>query len=171
MILAIAVIFACFTTASGMIATVSDWIIEWTRGKIPYRIVAFIVTFIIFMVAASGVSNVLAISGPLFTLIFPMSVVMTVLGVCKKLVPNDGAWKGAVYVASIISIYDAFVTARSNGLISIETEALDNLIAMIPLSSYGFDWLIPTIIGFVVGAVIWKVLGKESKPDATLAST
>ena len=139
--------------------------------KIPYRIVAFIVTFIIFMVAASGVSNVLAISGPLFTLIFPMSVVMTVLGVCKKLVPNDGAWKGAVYVASIISIYDAFVTARSNGLISIETEALDNLIAMIPLSSYGFDWLIPTIIGFVVGAVIWKVLGKESKPDATLAST
>ena len=42
---------------------------------------------------------------------------------------------------------------------------------MIPLSNYGFDWLIPTIIGFIVGAVIWKALGKESKPDATLSST
>ena len=164
-VLAIAVIFACFTTASGMIATVSDWIIEWTKGKVPYKIVAFVVTFIIFLVAATGVSNVLVISGPLFTLIFPMSVVMTVLGVCKKLVPNDGAWKGAVYVASIISVYDAFVTARSSGLVSIQTDALDNLIAMIPLSEYGFDWLIPTVIGFVVGAVIWKALGKESKPD------
>ena len=170
-VLAIAVIFACFTTASGMIATVSDWIIDWTKGKIPYRIVAFVVTLIIFLVAATGVSNVLVISGPLFTLIFPMSVVMTVLGVCKKFVPNDGAWKGAVYVASVISIYDAFVTARSSGLVSINTDALDSLIAMIPLSEYGFDWLIPTVIGFIVGAVIWKALGKESKPDAALSST
>ena len=154
-----------------MIATVSDWIIDWTKGKIPYRIVAFVVTLIIFLVAATGVSNVLVISGPLFTLIFPMSVVMTVLGVCKKFVPNDGAWKGAVYVASVISIYDAFVTARSSGLVSINTDALDSLIAMIPLSEYGFDWLIPTVIGFIVGAVIWKALGKESKPDAALSST
>ena len=129
-----------------------------------------LLSFIIFLVAATGVSNVLVISGPLFTLIFPMSVVMTVLGVCKKLVPNDGAWKGAVYVASIISVYDAFVTARSSGLISIQTDALDSLIAMIPLSEYGFDWLIPTVIGFIVGAIIWKVLGKESKPDMAQAS-
>lgn len=170
-VLAIAVIFACFTTASGMIATVSDWIIDWTKGKIPYRIVAFVVTLIIFLVAATGVSNVLVISGPLFTLIFPMSVVMTVLGVCKKFVPNDGAWKGAVYMATLVSVYDAFVTARSSGLVSINTDALDSLIAMIPLSEYGFDWLIPTVIGFIVGAVIWKALGKESKPDAALSST
>ena len=156
-VLAIAVIFACFTTASGMIATVSDWIIEWTKGKVPYKIVAFVVTFIIFLVAATGVSNVLVISGPLFTLIFPMSVVMTVLG--------------AVYMATLVSVYDAFVTARSSGLVSINTDALDSLIAMIPLSEYGFDWLIPTVIGFIVGAVIWKALGKESKPDAALSST
>ncbi len=127
------------TALLNMIATVSDWIIDWTKGKIPYRIVAFVVTLIIFLVAATGVSNVLVISGPLFTLIFPMSVVMTVLGVCKKFVPNDGAWKGAVYVASVISIYDAFVTARSSGLVSINTDALDSLIAMIPLSGYGFE--------------------------------
>ena len=136
-----------------------------------YVLINVVTTLIIFLVAATGVSNVLVISGPLFTLIFPMSVVMTVLGVCKKFVPNDGAWKGAVYVASVISIYDAFVTARSSGLVSINTDALDSLIAMIPLSGYGFDWLIPTILGFIVGAVIWKALGKESKPDAALSST
>lgn len=169
-VLGISVIFACFTTATGMIATASDWIIEWTKGKVPYQVVAFVVTFTIFLVAATGVSNVLVISGPLFTLIFPMSVVMTVLGVCKKLVPNDGAWKGAVYVATIISVYDAFNTARSSGLITVQTDALDSLITMIPLSEYGFDWLIPSIIGFVVGAVIWNALGKESKPDIAQAS-
>ena len=62
--------------------------------------------------AATGISNVLTFSGPIFTLMFPMSVVMTVLGVCKKLVPNDGAWKGAVIVASVISVYDALQVAH-----------------------------------------------------------
>ena len=169
-VLAVAVILACFTTAAGMIATVSDWILDWTKGKIPYRIIAFLVTLIIFLMSATGISNVLAFSGPIFTLMFPMSVVMTVLGVFKKFVPNDGAWKGAVFVASMISIYDAFNTARSSGLVSLNTDALDSLIARIPLSQYGFDWLLPTVAGFIAGAVIWKVLGRASKPDASLAA-
>lgn len=127
-------------------------------GKIPYRIIALVITAIIFLMSATGVSNVLAFSGPLFTLIFPMSVVMTVLGVCKRLVPNDGAWKGAVYVATLISAYDAFVVARANGLHSISTDGLDKLMSYIPLSSLGFDWLIPSVIGFIVGAVIYAMV-------------
>ena len=134
-VLAVAVIFACFTTAAGMIATASDWVLEWTRGKIPYRIIALVITAIIFLMSATGVSNVLAFSGPLFTLLFPMSVVMTVLGVCKRLVPNDGAWKGAVYVATLIRAYDAFVVARANGLHSISTDGLDKLLSCLLYTS------------------------------------
>ena len=147
-----------------MIATASDWVLEWTRGKVPYRIIALVITAIIFLMSATGVSNVLAFSGPLFTLIFPMSVVMTVLGVCKKFVPNDGAWKGAVYMATIVSAYDAFVVARANGLHSISTDALDHLMSLIPLSSLGFDWLIPSVVGFVVGAVIYAAVKGKSAP-------
>lgn len=117
------------------------------------------------LVRATGVSNVLAFSGPLFTLIFPMSVVMTVLGVCKRFVPNDGAWKGAVYVATIISAYDAFVVARANGLHSIATDGLDRLMSYIPLSDLGFDWLIPTVIGFVVGAAIYAAVKGKSAAE------
>ena len=166
-VLAIAVIFACLTTAAGMIATVSDWIDGWVKGKIPYKIIALAVTVIIFFMSATGVSSVLTISGPIFTLLFPMSVVMTVLGVCKRLVPNDGAWKGAVYMATLFSIYDAIAVARSSGLISLKTDTLDQLIGMIPLSSLGFDWLIPSIVGFVGGAVIYAaVKGKSAAAES-----
>ena len=165
-VLAVAVILACFTTAAGMIATVSDWILDWTRGKVPYRIIALAVTLIIFLMAATGISNVLTFSGPIFTLMFPMSVVMTVLGVCKKLVPNDGAWKGAVIVASVISVYDALQVARSSGLISVRTDGLDRLISKIPLSEYGFDWLLPTLVGFVAGAVLYRLLKRPKAPSA-----
>lgn len=159
-ILSVAIIFACLTTAAGMIATGSDWICT-AVPKLPFRMVALVVTIIILLMASTGVSFVVKVSGPIFTFIYPMSIVMTIMGVCKKIVPNDGAWKGAVYVATVFSLYDAFALARANGLISVATDGLDHLVAAIPLSQYGFDWLIPTIIGFIVGAVIWKALGKE----------
>lgn len=163
--LSLAIIFACLTTAAGMIGTGADWIVQGTKGKLPYKPVAFAVTLIIFLMASTGVGFVLKVSGPIFTFIYPMSIVMTVLGVCKRFVPNDGAWKGAVYMATLLSVYDAFNVARAGGLITVATPGLDRMISMIPLSSLGFDWLIPAILGFIVGAVIFKVMGKESVSD------
>lgn len=162
-ILSIAIIFACLITAAGMIATGSDWICS-AIPKLPFRWVALAVTLIILLMASTGVSFVVKVSGPIFTFIFPMSVVMTLLGICKRFVPNDGAWKGAVYMATLFSLYDAFALARANGLFSLETAGLDHLISLIPLSSYGFDWLIPSIIGFIVGAIIGK-MGKSGNVD------
>ena len=93
-VLALAVIFACLTTAIGMIATTGEWVADWTKGKIPYPVASLVITAAIFLVASTGVSNVLAISGPLFTVLFPMSVVMAALGLLGRRVPNDGMWKG-----------------------------------------------------------------------------
>lgn len=159
-VLSIAIIFACLTTAAGMIATGSDWICA-AVPKLPFKAVALAVTLIILLMASTGVSFVVKVSGPIFTFIYPMSIVMTILGICKKLVPNDGAWKGAVYAATLFSFYDAFTVARANGLHSLATDGLDKLIGAIPLAQFGFDWLIPAIIGFIAGALIWKALGKE----------
>ena len=61
-------------------------------------------------------------------------------------------------MATLISAYDAFVVARANGLHSISTDGLDKLMSYIPLSSLGFDWLIPSVIGFIVGAVIYAMV-------------
>lgn len=166
MVLSLIVIFACLTTAVGMIATTGEWVEEWSKGKVPYKIASLIITVAIFLVSSTGVSNVLTISGPIFTIVFPMSVVMMVLGLCKKIVPNDGAWKGAVIVAAVMSLFDALNVAKSSGLITADISGIMNLINKIPLAQQGFAWVVPTIIGFFVGALIYKVTGRKSLPYA-----
>ena len=163
-VLSLAVIFACLTTAVGMIATTGQWVEEWTKGKIPYKWASLIITIAIFLVSSTGVSNVLTISGPIFTILFTMSVVMMILGLFKKFVPNDGAWKGAVIVSAVMSLFDALNVAQSSGLIPIDVSGIMNIIYKIPFARQGFAWAVPTIIGFFVGAVIYKVRGKESIP-------
>ena len=163
-ILSLAVIFACLTTAIGMIATTGGWVNEWSKGKISYKLAALIITVAIFLVSSLGVSNVLLISGPVFTLLFPNAVVFTILGIFKKFVPNDGAWKGAIFMSLIMAVFDALNAAASSGLISVDLTVMNNFLSYIPLASQGFAWLVPSIVGFIVGAVIYKVTGKESVP-------
>ena len=165
-VLSLAVIFACLTTAVGMIATTGQWVEEWTKGKVSYKLASLVITIAIFLVSSTGVSNVLTISGPIFTIIFPMSVVMMILGLFKKFVPNDGAWKGAVIVSAVMSLFDALNVAQSSGLIPIDISGIMNVIYMIPFAKQGFAWVVPTIIGFIVGAVTYKVTGRESVPYA-----
>lgn len=162
-VLSLAVIFACLTTAVGMIATTGEWVEGWTKGKVSYKVAAFIITVAIFLVSSTGVSNVIAISGPLFTVLFPMSVVMTFLGLFKKYVPNDGAWKGAVFMAALMSVFDALNVAHSSGLLAADISGVMEVVYKIPLAKEGFAWLIPTIAGFVVGALIGNFAKKEKK--------
>ena len=153
---------ACLTTAIGMIATAGQWVEVWLKGKISYRQASLMITIAIFMISCLGVSNVLKISGPIFMILFPMSVVLTFLGLGKKWVPNDGAWKGAVWVAFIMSLFDALNLAVMTGLVNIDISGLMNIINQIPLAKQGFAWLIPTILGYVIGAVVYKFKKKES---------
>lgn len=161
-VLALAVIFACLTTAIGMIATTGEWVADWTKGKIPYPVASLVITAAIFLVASTGVSNVLAISGPLFTVLFPMSVVMAALGLLGRRVPNDGMWKGAVFTAFFMSLFDALNVAASSGLLKADVSGIMDVIYVIPLAREGFAWLIPTVIGCIAGAL----LGRRKKEEA-----
>ena len=163
-VLSLAVIFACLTTAVGMIATTGEWVEEWTKGRVSYKKASLVITVAIFLVSSTGVSNVLTISGPIFTIIFPMSVVMMILGLFKKIVPNDGAWKGAVIMSAVMSLFDGLNVAQASGLIPVDVSGLMNIIYKIPFAREGFAWVVPTIIGFIVGALVYKVTGRESLP-------
>lgn len=113
-----------------------------------------------FFAASLGVNNVITISGPLFIFLYPMAISLTLLGCLTKLIPNNGVWKGTVFVATAFGLYDGFAAARANGLISLATPGLDSLMSSIPLASIGLAWVIPAVIGGIAGGIIYKVVKK-----------
>lgn len=164
-VLAIAIIFACFTTAAGMIAVASDWIDNWVKGRVPYKLIALVLTIIMFFGASLGVNNVLTISGPLFYFTYPMAISMTILGCLNKWIPNNGVWKGTVFVATAFGLYDGFSTARASEMVSLATPALDQLMSSMPLASIGLGWVVPAIVGGIIGGVIYKMVKTEAPAE------
>ena len=66
------------------------------------------------------------------------------------------------WVAFIMSLFAALNLAVMTGLVNIDISGLMNIINQIPLAKQGFAWLIPTILGYVIGAVVYKFKKKES---------
>lgn len=157
-------ILACLTTAIGIAATVADFIERRTNGKVKFKYAVLGICILDIFLASGGVAFLIQMAAPIFLLLYPVAIIMVALTLGNKFVPNDGAMKGGVLMAGIIGIYDALSYISGTGMLNIPLGAASKVYNIIPLSQYGFAWLIPSIIGIIVGALIYRaVKGKSEK--------
>lgn len=150
----IAVVLACLTTAIGQIAAVAEFTSTMT-GKISYAKVAIICSFFSTLTALLGVDGIVTYVGWIFGVCYPPCLALLVLGLLVRVIPNDGAYKGSVYLVTLYALLESLP-----GLSSLAFAKA--IVAATPLSSYGFGWIVPFIIGFVIGAILYK--GKSTTP-------
>lgn len=146
--LSISVILACVSTACGLVGIASNFLANLTRGKVKYRVWVIILTVVAILMACTGVENIISVAAPVFFLLYPSGLAMTFLGLFKKYVPNDGAFRGAVIGAVIAGAMDAL------GLLGVGICKM--IMGKMPLSSYGFDWIAFAVVGFIIGCFMGK---------------
>ncbi|MFG3435566.1 branched-chain amino acid transport system II carrier protein [Lysinibacillus fusiformis] len=112
-------------------------------------------------IGSLGVGAIVEITLPIFLVIYPVIIVLVLLGAFDRLVPNAGAYKGTVLFAFLVSVVE---TISSYG---ITIPGVTKLILHLPLQSSGFAWAVPSIIGFILGAFLHRVLKAENPEKST----
>lgn len=149
-ILAIIVILACITTGVGVATIAGEFVQEATKGKIKYTTWLIVVCIIGGILGVLGVNKIVGYASFMFMVIYPVCIVLTFLGLIKPLLPNDGPFKGGTLMAFIFSFME---TLLSTG---VEISIFRTIINFMPLKDYGFAWLVPSIIGMIIGGIIIK---------------
>ena len=147
--LGIAVILACLTTAIGQITSIAAFFHEFSKGKISHKLAAAVFSIIGASIALLGVEKIVFITTPIFLGVYPSLIVLMILGIFKNYLPNKASYRLTMIFTLVISIIEA-----ANSILGIE--AIGKFINMIPLNSYGFAWVLPAVLGFIIGAVIGK---------------
>ncbi len=161
----IAVGLACLTTAIGIGSTGATVINEVSKGKISYKLWMAIACVVGAVFGSFGIQNIINYVTPIFLIMYPICIVFTVLSLVDQWIPNDGVYKFGIAVSGIVSIGDAVLSVAPN------LTGLRNLMSFIPLFEQGFSWLIPTIIGMIVGGIVYR--GKpryKFQPEAVEAA-
>ncbi|MDQ0186242.1 branched-chain amino acid transport system II carrier protein [Cytobacillus kochii] len=147
-ILGFAIIFACLTTSVGLISSCAAYFNKLVPS-ISYK--KFVIIFSIFSMAIAnvGLTQLINFSVPVLTFLYPLAIVLILLTLINNV------FKGAsiVYICAliptgIISIIDGFNAA------GLGSEGLNNTLSILPLFSVGIGWLVPAIIGAIVGFII-----------------
>ncbi|MFS0639024.1 branched-chain amino acid transport system II carrier protein [Mesobacillus foraminis] len=150
-LLGLIVTLACFTTCVGLVAACGQFFSK-LFPKVSYLKFATIITMISFCIANLGLNQIITISVPVLTVIYPITIVLVLLSLADKYFGGKkSVYIGAVSAALIISVLDAAMSFGMN------LPWLHAFLHSLPLYSEGLGWLVPTIIGGTGGYLLNKL--------------
>ena len=164
-ILAVTITFACLKTSIGLVTSCSETFVKMAHGKISYKLWAILFTLFSFAVSNVGLSAIIEYSIPVLMLIYPPAIALIILAFAGKLFRHDRA----VYVSVMIftwaaAIFDFFKTLPAGVQTALRLDIPVGLAKRyLPLFNLNLGWLLPAVIGFVIGMAIH--LSKRSRAN------
>ncbi len=145
-ILAVVVALACLTTAIGLFGATASYFERLTGGRIPYRAGILILAVIGCAICNLGLSAIIALGSPVLSVICPPFMTTVVLLAFQSWISRPGLYKGAALGATLT----ALVLTLQQYLHVLP------IVEHLPFFDYGFGWLLPAVLGGVIGALLSK---------------
>lgn len=154
---------ACLTTCIGLITSISKFFETMTKEKVSYHKWIVFWTFLSFLVANFGLNTILKVSVPVLIAIYPVSIVLILLGLTEKYFGyNKFTYRLVCYTVTFISVIEALLSVKLN--IPFVTE----LVSSLPFFSLSLGWVLPMVLAWLVGMASKLVEGKVSAGSAAL---
>lgn len=140
-IIGLAMGLACLSTSIGLVSVGASFFEKISKGKLSYNLNAIVITIISLAVATLGVDKIVALSGPVLNLLYPVSITIIVTTLMSKYLKNMKAVRLGIYTSLVLSLL-----LLIPGL---------NL-SFLPLADLGFGWVLPTVLAIVIGLFVFK---------------
>lgn len=147
--IAICIALACLTTAIALISAVGIFFSQLSGGKLSYTLLVTLCCILSGILAVNGVDDIITFAYPPLAFVYPIVITLVLYVVlCGKWVESRAPYVGALIGSTIIG---AFSLLKVLGLLNQETI---NLLNIIPLFEIDLGWIIPSILGFVIGLAV-----------------
>ena len=142
---------ACLTTCVGLINSISQFFSILFK-KVSYKVWVIGIVCFSFLVCNLGLNVILSISVPVLNIVYPVSIVLILLGL------TDTLWQDHPYVYPFTVLGTAvFSVLHTLDTLGITFGVFSDVLKMIPLYSSGFGWVIVACGMMLVSIVVEKM--------------
>lgn len=142
---------ACLTTCVGLINSIALYF-STLFTRLSYRAWVYVITAFSFLVCNLGLNAILSISVPILNAIYPMSIVLIVLGLTHKL------WQGNRYIYPCVIGGVAVISV----IHALDSAGVPELLAKyLPLYSSGYGWLLVAAGMLIIALVLGRLSAKK----------
>lgn len=153
-VLAFLLTVTCLTTAVGLVAAFAQ---DFHKHfpKVSYHAWLALSCLASFLTANFGLDQIIAWSTPMLMFLYPLSMVLILLSVTSPLFNRDGVVYFFVVLFTVVpalgDMVVAFPAVVSQSSFGLSVAALRN---NLPLASMGLSWLVPALVGLVLGLLV-----------------
>lgn len=141
---------ACLTTCVGLINSISQYF-STLFNVFSYRQWVYVMTLFSFFVCNLGLNTILSISVPVLNAIYPVSIVLILLGLTHPL------WKNNRFVYSVVVGGTALISV----IYAMDTAGLPEFLARtVPLYAEGYGW-IGVAVGLLLITIVMEKFGRK----------
>ena len=164
LVLALTITFACLKTAIGLVTSCGEMFLKLIPGKLNYRGWAMFFTLFSFIVSNVGLTAIITYAIPVLMLLYPLVTVLIVMALCEKLFGKSKYVYAWVTIGAFIpAVFDFCKTLPEGIQNALNIPAMTELGRRIfPFFDLGLGWIVPALIGLVIGIVLtFAMRGKE----------
>ena len=160
-LLAFLLTVTCLTTAVGLVAAFAQ---DFHKHfpKVSYHTWLALSCLASFLTANFGLDQIISWSTPMLMFLYPLSMVLIILSVCSPLFKKDGVVYFFVIVFTVVpalgDMVVAFPSVVSQSNFGLAVASMRNAL---PLASMGLSWLVPALVGLVIGLLVHFVRSRN----------
>lgn len=146
---------ACLTTCVGLITSGGEYFESLFNNRLSYKSWVFIWTLFSFIMANFGLNKLLEFSVPLLQIIYPVALVLIVMGISHDYVNYS---RVAYIAAAVVSVVLPLVEVLDKTF-NLNLGVFTDMLVSLPLYKEGLSWLLPTLVVLVLATLVSKVMG------------
>lgn len=156
-ILATTIIFACLTTSIGLVSACAQYFVV-IYPKLSYKAYVFLFAGFSAIIGNFGLTQLIAISLPVLMMIYPLAIVLMLLSFIDKSFGRQPiVYIMALSFTTIVSVFDGLKVAN------ITIKPITSILKHLPLYEEKIGWLVPAIVGTLIGLALSKFMPKQQK--------
>ncbi len=166
--LAATVTLACLKTAVGLITSCAETFSGLFPRAAGYRVFATAFCVVSFLIANLGLNSVIAYSLPVLMFLYPLAITLILLALCGNLFGQDRRVYGWVTGCTMVAaIFDLIKALPAQLIAQLHLEGLIDFAAeWLPLFSKGMGWVVPALIGLVIGLALHRLRPEDKRAKA-----
>jgi branched-chain amino acid:cation transporter, LIVCS family len=147
---------ACFTTCVGLTIACGQYFAK-IAPKFSYRFFVTVVTVVSFFIANLGLNQIIFVSVPFLVMSYPLTIVLVTSSFFHRFYRgSQKVYAGSMLLTGIVSLNDGLK------MFGLKLEMMQSVMDALPFASVGLGWVVPAIVGGVVGFALDKFFGRVS---------
>ena len=158
-VLALTITFACLKTSIGLVTSCSETFERMFPKALPYKAWAIIFTAFSLVVSNFGLSKIIEDSVPVLMFLYPLAITLIALALCGNVFKHDKTVYASVTAFTLAAaIFDLLKTLPAGLQTSLHLDPVIGFARnILPWFDLNLGWVVPAIIGLLVGLIIRKI--------------